>query len=70
MREIVEIEQKCLHYLDTFSVNSARIKAKQIILDCLKKDAVEKKMRGVRSTYLYEKSAREYYSKYGTVGEF
>ena len=70
MREIVEIEQKCLHYLDTFSVNSARIKAKQIILDCLKKDAVEKKMRSVRSTYLYEKSAREYYSKYGTVGEF
>jgi len=68
--KMVELEQKCLNYLDTFVVNSGRTLAKQIILDTLKKDAVEEKMRDVRCTYLYEKGAREYYAKYGTHGEF
>ena len=68
--EIVKIEQKAIELLDTFVVNKARVKAKSIILDCLKKDAVENRMRSVRSTSLYEKAAREFYNKYGTSGEF
>jgi hypothetical protein len=70
MNEIVELHKKMFYYLDTFINNSGREVAKNIILDSLKKDAVESKMRSVRSTYLYEKGAREYYNKYGTVGEF
>ena len=70
MNEIVELHKKMFYYLDTFTNNSGREVAKNIILDTLKKDAVESKMRSVRSTYLYEKGAREYYAKYGTVGEF
>jgi len=70
MNEIVELHKKMFYYLDTFTNNSGREVAKNIILDTLKKDVVESKMRGVRSTYLYEKGAREYYNKYGTVGEF
>lgn len=68
--DIVELEQKCLSYLDTFVVNNGRTLAKQIILDALKKDAVEQKMRSVRCSYLYHRSAVEYYNKYGTAGEF
>lgn len=70
MNEIIEVHKKMFYYLDTFMTNSGRDKAKGIILDALKKDAVEAKMRSVRSTYLYEKGAREYYEKYGTHGEF
>ena len=70
MNDIIELHNKLLYYLDTFSVNEGRKVAHDIIFDCLKKDAVEKKMRGVRSSYYYEKGARDYYNKYGTVGEF
>jgi hypothetical protein len=68
--EIIEIHEKMFYYLDTFKINSGRDTARQILLDELRKDVVEKKMRSVRSTYLYEKGAREYYAKHGTVGEF
>lgn len=83
MREIIEVEQKCLYYLDTFFVNSARPKAQQIILDCLKQDAVEQKMETLRSKNRariyrenmgevdpYETGAQAFYRRYGTVGEF
>ena len=68
--EMVELTQKLFYYLDTFEVNSGRAVAREILLNELKKDAVEEKMRSVRSSYLYEKSAAEYYAKHGTVGEF
>jgi len=70
MNEIIELHNKMFYYLDTFTINNGRKVANQIILDCLKKDMVESKMRRVRSAYLYEKGAREYYAKHGTVGEF
>lgn len=70
MNEIIELHNKLFYYLDTFSVNEGRKVAHDIIFDCLKKDAVEEKMRSLRCTSLYEKGAREYYNKYGTVGEF
>jgi hypothetical protein len=69
-QQMVGITAKLFYYLDTFEINSGRETARQILLDELRKDAVEKKMRSVRSTYLYEKGAREYYAKHGTVGEF
>ena len=68
--KMVMIEQKAIELLDTFVVNKGRVKAKSIILDCLKKDAVDKRMRLIRGASLYEKRAREYYNKYGTSGEF
>jgi len=70
MNEIIELHNKMFYYLDTFAINNGRKVANQIILDCLKKDMVESKMRKVRSAYLYEKGAAEYYAKHGTVGEF
>ena len=70
MNEIVELHKNMFYYLDTFTNNSGREVAKNIILDTLKKDAVESKMRDVRSDYLYRKGALEYYNKYGTIGEF
>jgi len=67
---MVEITEKLFKYLDTFEVNSGRETARQIILDTLRKDAIENKMRTLRSASLYEKGAREYYAKHGTSGEF
>jgi len=67
---MVEVTEKLFYYLDTFDINSGRETAREILLNELRKDVVEKKMRSVRSTYLYEKGAREYYAKYGTKNEF
>ena len=68
--QMVVLTAKLFYYLDTFEINSGRETARQILLDELRKDVVEKKMRNVRGTYLYEKGAKEYYAKYGTSGEF
>ena len=70
MKEMVEVTEKLFEYLDTFTVNSGRETARQIILDTLRKDAIENKMRQLRAQNLYEKGAREYYAKYGTQNEF
>jgi hypothetical protein len=70
LNDMVEMEKAILSYTDTFMVNSGRNLAKEIITDCLKKDLVENKMRKLRSKNLYDRSALEYYNKYGTVGEF
>ena len=68
--QMVKVEQKAIELLDTFFVNKGREKAKTIILDCLKKDAVEKKMHSLRCASIYERGAAEFYSTYGTSGEF
>jgi hypothetical protein len=68
--EMVELTQKMFYYLDTFMINNGRKLAADIIMDELKKDVSEKKMRLLRAGSLYEKNAREYYAKHGTVGEF
>jgi hypothetical protein len=67
---MVEVTEKLFYYLDTFDINSGRETAREILLNELRKDVVEKKMRSVRSSYLYKKGEAEYYAKYGTVGEF
>ena len=69
-QEMVVLTAKLFYYLDTFEINGGRETARQILLDELRKDAVEKKMRSVRSASLYEKGAKAYYAKYGTSGEF
>ena len=68
--EMVDLTNKLFYYLDTFEINGGRETARKILLDELRKDVVEKKMRSLRSSSLYEKGAREYYAKHGTVGEF
>ena len=68
--QMVDVTNKLFYYLDTFEINSGRETARQIILDTLRKDAVENKMRQLRAQNLYEQGAREYYAKYGTSGEF
>ena len=54
----------------TFWSNKGAIKALKIIHEEVKKDYVMSKMRMMRYNNLYEKNAREWYSKHGTVGEF
>jgi hypothetical protein len=68
--QMVDVTNKLFYYLDTFEINSGRETARQIILDTLRKDAIENKMRQLRAQNLYEKGAREYYAKYGTQNEF
>lgn len=81
--EIIEIHEKMFYYLDTFKINSGRDTARQIILDELRKDAVEEKMLELRrknnariyreqlgNVDPYESAARAFYNKYGTSGEF
>lgn len=70
LNDMVEMEKAILSYTDTFMVNSGRNLAKEIITHCLKKDLVENKMRKLRASNAYDRSALEYYNKYGTVGEF
>lgn len=67
---MVEVTEKLFEYLDTFTINSGRETARQIIFDTLRKDAVENKMRGLRASTAYDRSAKEYYAKHGTAGEF
>ena len=68
--QMVELTQKMFYYLDTFEVNNGRKLAKEIIWEQLRKDAVEEKMRQLRASSIYEESARKYYAKNSTVGEF
>lgn len=67
---MVEVTEKLFYYLDTFDINSGRETARHIILDELRKDMVEKKMRQVRATSAYDRGAIAYYRKNGTIGEF
>ena len=69
-KQMVELTEKLFYYLDTFEINGGREKAREILLDELRKDIVEKKMRQVRATSAYERGAIAYYRKHGTVGEF
>ena len=68
--EMVELTQKLFYYLDTFEINKGRDVAREIIIDELKRDMVEKKMRQLRASSAYERGAIAYYRKHGTVGEF
>lgn len=83
MNEMIALEQKVLSYMDTFTANSGREVAKQLITDALKKDAVEQKMLELRRNNKsriyreelsdadpYETAAAAFYRKYGTRGEF
>jgi len=54
----------------TFWMNSGFLKALTAIHEGVKEDYVKEKMRKLRSKNLYDRSALEYYNKYGTVGEF
>ena len=69
-KQMVELTEKLFYYLDTFEINSGRAVAREIIIDELKRDMVEKKMRQVRASSAYERGAIAYYRKHGTVGEF
>ena len=44
-KQMVELTEKLFYYLDTFDINSGRETAREILLNELKKDVVEKKMR-------------------------
>ena len=68
--EMVELSQKMFYYLDTFMINNGRKLAADIIMDELKKDVSDQKMRRLRAESTYAKGARDYYNKHGTVGEF
>ena len=83
MDEIIDLHSKVFYYLDTFSTNRGRSLAKDIIFDCLKKDAVEEKMKAMRMKNKariyrenakevdpYETAAQAFYRRYGTSGEF
>ena len=83
MNEIIELQQKMFYYLDTFTNNSGREVAKNLILDSLKTDVVEQKMKELRlrnkariyreqlgDVDPYETAAKAFYRKYGTQGEF
>ena len=80
---MVEVTEKLFEYLDTFTVNSGRETARQILLDELRKDAIEEKMQLMRMKNRariyrenapevdpYETGAQAFYRKYGTRGEF
>ncbi len=68
--EMVDLTNKLFYYLETFEINGGRETAREILLDELKKDAVESKMLSLRASAAYEKSADAYYAKHGTAGEF
>ena len=65
-----EIFAKQDELLNTFWCNRGSIKALLILHKECKKDYVTSKMNMMRYNNLYEKNAREWYSKHGTVGEF
>lgn len=69
-KQMVELTEKLFYYLDTFEINSGRETAREILLNELKRDAVEKKMWKLRAKGAHERGAKAYYDKYGTVGEF
>ena len=69
-KQMVELTEKLFYYLDTFEINGGRETAREILLNELKKNAVEEKIRLLRAKSAYEKGAREYYAKHGTQGEF
>ena len=54
----------------TFWINKGWVKALTAIHQGVKEDYVKEKIRKLRASTSYERSAREYYEKYGTSGEF
>ncbi len=67
---MVDLTNKLFYYLETFEINGGRETAREILLDELKKDAVESKMLSLRASTAYENAAEAYYAKHGTAGEF
>ena len=65
-----EIMKRYQELTSTFVPNSAKDRLSGQILDLLKRDAVEKRMRLLRASSAYERSALKYYQRYGTSGEF
>ena len=65
-----EIFAKQDELMNTFWCNRGSVKALLIIHQEVKKDMVLDKMRMMRYNNIYEKNAREWYSKHGTQGEF
>ena len=65
-----EIFAKQDELLVTFWMNKGWVKALNAIHEGVKEDYVKEKMRELRASTSYERSAREYYEKYGTSGEF
>lgn len=65
-----EIFAKQDELMSTFWMNKGYVKAAVAITAAIRDDYFFEKMRKFRSHNLYEKGAREYYNKYGTVGEF
>lgn len=65
-----EIFAKQDELLKTFTQNRGYIKALVAIHEAVREDYFFEKMRKLRSKNLYDRSALEYYNKYGTVGEF
>jgi len=65
-----EIFAKQDELLKTFTQNCGYIKALVAIHEAVREDYFFEKMRKLRSKNLYDRSALEYYNKYGTVGEF
>jgi len=65
-----EIFAKQDDLMATFWMNKGWVKALTIIHKEVKKQLVLDKMQMMRYNNLYEKNAREWYSKHGTQGEF
>jgi len=70
MNDAITIEQAYLRFTDTLWTNTASVRIRPIIMDMLKREHSEMKMRRVRSASNYDKAAAAYYAKHGTVGEF
>ena len=70
MNDAIEIEQKYLNMVDTLCTNTASVRILPIVMDILKKDHSEKRMRMLRASSNYDRAAARYYAKHGTVGEY
>jgi len=70
MNDAITLEQTYLRFTDTLWTNTASVRIRPVIMDMLKREHSEMKMRRVRSAALYDQAAARYYAKHGTVGEY
>ena len=70
MNDAITLEQAYIRFTDTLWTNTASVRIRPIIMDMLKKEHSEKRMRMLRASSNYDRAAARYYAKHGTVGEY
>ena len=65
-----DVANKYLSICNTFITNTASVRIRPVIMKMLKEEAESKVIALQNASEAYDRAARAYYNKHGTVGEY